>query len=41
VGIGFGSTLNGISNGSSFSVRGNSIGAVAIGNSSVNTISGD
>jgi hypothetical protein len=41
VGIGLGSTLNGNSNGSSFSVRGNSIGAVAIGNSSVNTISGD
>ncbi len=41
IGIGGSSTLAGTSNGSSFSVRGNSIGAVAIGNSSVNTISSD
>lgn len=41
IGIGISSTLAGTSNGSSFSVRGNSIGAVAIGNSSVNTISSD
>lgn len=41
IGIGSSSTLAGTSNGSSFSVSGNSVGAVAIGSSAVNRITSD